>query len=170
MRRECRTQLERALEWGIDVTHLAPHLSAMSLRPEFFDVYLDLAVDFRLPIRLPSTVGERDAGFPFRHLAADEGVLFPDHFDNAWRAGSRERVLREIASLQPGVTEIHVQPAIDTPEVRAISPDAEGWVDDLDLIMDPALREALDAAGAVTIGYRELRDLMRRELPARNSA
>ena len=97
MRRECRTQIERALEWGIDVTHLAPHLSAMTLRPEFFDVYLDLAVEFRLPIRLPSTVSERDAGFPFRHLAADEGVLFPDHFDNAWRAGSRERVMREIA-------------------------------------------------------------------------
>jgi predicted glycoside hydrolase/deacetylase ChbG (UPF0249 family) len=170
VRRECRTQLERALEWGIDVTHLAPHLSAMSLRPEFFDVYLELAVDFRLPIRLPSTVGEREAGFPFRHLAADEGVLFPDHFDNAWRAGSRERVLRELGSLRPGVTELHVQPAIDTPEVRAISPDAEGWVDDLDLIMDPALREALDAAGAVSIGYRELRDLMRRELPAQSSA
>ena len=163
VRRECRTQLERALEWGIDVTHLAPHLSAMSLRPEFIDVYLDLAVDFLLPIRLPSVVGEREAGFPFRQLAAAEGVLYPDRFDNAWRAGSRERVLSEIGHLRPGVTEVHVQPAIDTPEVRAISPDAEGWVDDLDLIMDPSLREALDAAGAVRIGYRELRDLMRQE-------
>jgi predicted glycoside hydrolase/deacetylase ChbG (UPF0249 family) len=170
VRRECRTQLERALEWGIDVSHLTPHLSAMSLRPEFFDVYLELAVDFRLPVRLPSTVGEREAGFPFRRLAADEGVIFPDHFDNAWNAGSRPRVLREIAELQPGVTEIHVQPAIDTPEVRAISPDADGWIDDLDLIMDPSLREALDAAGAVTIGYRELRNLMRGELPAAASA
>ena len=68
------------------------------------------------------------------------------------------------------MTELHVQPAIDTPEVRAISPDAEGWIDDLDLIMDPALREALDAVGAVRIGYRELRDLRRAETPARNSA
>jgi hypothetical protein len=142
----------------------------MSLRPEFFDVYLDLAVDFRLPVRLPSTVGERDAGFPFRALAADEGVLFPDHFDIAWRAGSRERILREVAQLRPGVTELHVQPAVDTPEVRAISPDAEGWIDDLDLIMAPALREALDAVGAVRIGYRDLRDLMRSEAPARHSA
>ena len=38
VRRECRTQLERALEWGLDVTHLAPHLSAMSLRPEFLSL------------------------------------------------------------------------------------------------------------------------------------
>ncbi len=63
-----------------------------------------------------------------------------------------------------------MQPAIDTPEVRAISPDAEGWVDDLDLIMDPSLREALDAAGAVRIGYRDLRDLMRREAATSSSA
>ncbi|MDO9174740.1 MAG: ChbG/HpnK family deacetylase, partial [Actinomycetota bacterium] len=41
--RECRAQIERATAWGIDVTHLAPHLSAITLRPEFFDVYLELA-------------------------------------------------------------------------------------------------------------------------------
>ncbi len=56
VRRELRAQVERAGAWGIDVTHLAPHLSAITLRPEFFDVYLDLAVEFALPIRLPSTV------------------------------------------------------------------------------------------------------------------
>ena len=94
VRRECRAQIERALAWGIDVTHLAPHLTAITLRPEFFDVYLDLAVEFRLPIRLPSTITAEQAGFPFRRLAAEEGVVFPDHFDHDWRAGSRDRVLR----------------------------------------------------------------------------
>ena len=66
------------------------------------------------------------AGFPFRRLAAEEGVVFPDHFDHDWRAGSRDRVYAAIRDLQPGVTEIHVQPAIDTPEVRALSPAADG--------------------------------------------
>ena len=42
VRRECRAQIERAIVWGIDVTHLAPHLSAITLRPEFFDVYLSV--------------------------------------------------------------------------------------------------------------------------------
>jgi predicted glycoside hydrolase/deacetylase ChbG (UPF0249 family) len=156
--RECRAQIERALLWGIDVTHLAPHLSAMSLRPEFFDIELELAVELRLPIRLPSTV---DAGFPFRKLAAEEGVVFPDHFDNTWRAGSRARVRREIAGLEQGVTEIHIQPAIDTPEVRALSADAEGWIDDHRLVVDGELTALLDEAGAIRIGYRDLRELMR---------
>ena len=160
--RECRAQIERALAWGIDVTHLAPHLTAITLRPEFFDVYIELAVEFKLPVRLPSTISKDDAGFPFRDLAADEGVLFPDHFDHDWRAGSRERVYDAIAKLRPGVTEIHVQPAIDTPEVQAISESAPGWIDDLALVTtDQKLRFLLADSGAILIGYRQLRDAMR---------
>jgi predicted glycoside hydrolase/deacetylase ChbG (UPF0249 family) len=159
--RECRAQIERALAWGIDVSHLAPHLTSITLRPEFFDVYLELAVEFKLPIRLPSTISADAAGFPFRQLAADEGIVFPDHFDHDWRTGSRERVLTALASLQPGVTEIHVQPSIDTAEVRALGEVAVGWIDDLALATSDELRNAVTASGAVLIGYRELRDAMR---------
>ncbi|CAB4598149.1 unannotated protein [freshwater metagenome] len=159
--RECRAQIERALAWGIDVTHLAPHLTSITLRPEFFDVYLELAFEFKLPIRLPSTITPEAAGFPFRQLASDEGIVFPDHFNHDWRTGSRERVLSALATLQPGVTEIHVQPAIDTPEVRALGEVADGWIDDLALAVSSELRDAVTASGAVLVGYRELRDAMR---------
>jgi len=160
--RECRAQIERALAWELDVTHLAPHLSVITLRPEFFDVYLELAVEFRLPIRLPSTISAERAGFPFRRLAQEEGIWFPDHFDHNWRAGSRDRVYDAVRTLQPGVTEIHVQPALDTPEVRAITDAAELWIDDLALVTtDPTLRALLAESGATPIGYRTLRDAMR---------
>jgi chitin disaccharide deacetylase len=160
--RECRAQIERAIAWGIDVTHLAPHLTSITLRPEFFDVYLELAVEFALPIRLPSTISADAAGFPFRQLAAEEGVVSPDHFDHDWRAGSRERVLNALENLAPGVTEIHIQPAIDTPEVRALGKDAQGWIDDyIFATQDQDLVTHIKNSGAVLIGYRELRDAMR---------
>lgn len=160
--RECRAQVARAIEWGVDVTHLAPHLTAITLRPEFFDVYLELAVEFALPIRLPSTITEAQAGFPFRTLAAEEGVVFPDHFDHDWRGGSRARVFGAFANLAPGVTEIHVQPCTDTPEIRALGEASSGWIDDYDLVVrDATLREAIAASGAVLIGYRQLREAMR---------
>jgi predicted glycoside hydrolase/deacetylase ChbG (UPF0249 family) len=162
VRRECKAQIERAIAWGIDVTHLAPHLTAITLRPEFFDIYLDLAVDFRLPIRLPSTIEESSAGFPFRQLTRDEGIVFPDYFNHDWRAGSRERVLGDLSNLRPGITEIHVQPAIDTPEVRALGDVTLGWIEDHNFVVnDPTLREAIVETGAVMIGYRQLRDAMR---------
>lgn len=159
--RELRAQIERALAWGIDVTHLAPHLTAITLRPEFFDVYLELASEFRLPIRLPSTISAEQAGFPFRRLAEEEGVVFPDHFDHDWRAGSADRVFGAIDHLEPGVTEIHIQPAIDTPEVRALGDVAQGWIDDLALVTGQELKDRVAASGATLIGYRQLRDVMR---------
>jgi predicted glycoside hydrolase/deacetylase ChbG (UPF0249 family) len=159
--RELRAQIERALAWGVDVTHLAPHLTAITLRPEFFDVYLELAVEFALPIRLPSTVTADQAGFPFRRLAEDEDVVFPDHFDHDWRAGSADRVHAAIDNLQPGVTEIHVQPAIDSPEVRALGDHTQGWIDDLALVTSDDLRRRLESSGVTLIGYRALRDAMR---------
>lgn len=160
--RELRAQIERAMVWGIDVTHLAPHLTALTLRPEFFDIYLELAIEFRLPIRLPSTISSEQAGFPFRQLASAEGVIFPDHFDHDWRAGSRQRVYSSFKNLAPGVTEIHVQPAIDTPEVRALSTQASEWIDDFELVTsDQHLRNLIVESGAVLIGYRELRSVMR---------
>ena len=129
-----------------------PHLTAITLRPEFFDVYVGLAVDFELPIRLPSTISAEQAGFPFRRLAADEGEWPPDHFDHDWRAGSRARVWATLDDLQPGVTEIHIQPVIDTPEVRALSRHAAAWADGLELALDPELARRVAAAGAELIG------------------
>ena len=160
--RELRAQVERAIAWDIDVTHLAPHLTAITLRPEFFDIYLELACEFELPIRLPSSVTAEQAGFPFRKLASEQSVVFPDHFDHDWRAGSRERVSSSLLHLQPGVTEVHIQPAIDTPEVRAITEHADAWIDDHRFVTaDPSLRALIDDVGATLIGYRELRAAMR---------
>jgi predicted glycoside hydrolase/deacetylase ChbG (UPF0249 family) len=161
-RRELRAQVERATLWGFDVSHLDSHLGALQRKPEFFDIYLDLAVDFGLPVRLPGAETERNVGFPFRTLAAEEGVVFPDHFVRQRRVGSRRAVERAIADLAPGVTEVHVHPAVDTPELRAQSPDWPARVDDHDLVVDAhGLRPLLDRVGARLIGYRELRALQR---------
>lgn len=76
--RECRAQLERAIYWGFDVSHLEVHLDSVALKAEFFDVLLDLAEEFHLPLRLPDAGAQRLAGFPFRSLAAERGVVSPD--------------------------------------------------------------------------------------------
>ena len=49
---ECRAQIERALEWGIDVTHLDSHMGALQLNSAFFEVYAGLASEYRLPLRM----------------------------------------------------------------------------------------------------------------------
>lgn len=159
-RRECRAQVERAILWGFDVTHLDSHMGTLQLRPEFFDVYLELAVDFGLPLRLSGASTERAVGFPFRRLAAEEGVVFPDHFVHVQGLGSRGAVSAVMADLRPGVTEVYLHPAADTPELRAITTDWVARVDDHDYLTDRnGLAADAAAAGATLIGYRELRAL-----------
>lgn len=164
VRRELRAQVERAILWGFDVSHLDSHMATLQLRPEFFDVYLDLAVDFSLPLRLTGPATETTIGFPFRRLAAEEGVVFPDHFLHVSPGpGSRRAIERAVTDLPAGVTEAFVRPAADSAELRAAMPDWASRVDDLDLLTkDGELRCTLERAGVHLIGYRDLRDLQRR--------
>jgi chitin disaccharide deacetylase len=161
VRRECRSQIERAITWGFDVSNLDAHMGTMQLRAEFFDVYLEMAVDFRLPLRMSGASSERTIGFPFRKLAADEGVVFPDYF--VWtQMGSRRMIERVLFDLRPGVTEVYLHPACDTDELRSSHPDWSTRVEDYAfLTADPSLRDLIDRAGATLIGFRELRELQR---------
>jgi predicted glycoside hydrolase/deacetylase ChbG (UPF0249 family) len=52
MRAECRAQIDQALAWGIDVTHLDAHMHAVEARADLFNVSLDLAVEYGLPLRM----------------------------------------------------------------------------------------------------------------------
>ena len=161
-RRELRAQIERAILWGFDVSHLDSHRGALALRPEFFDLYLDLAVEFALPLRLPDASAEKAIGFPFRALAAEEGVISPDHFVAVPAVGSRRAIERAVHDLHPGVTELHVRPAIDSPEQRAFDEDWSHRVDDHHLIcFDTELPVLLARAGVIRVGYRPLRELQR---------
>ncbi len=162
VRRECRAQIERAIVWGFDVSHLASHLGTLQHRPEFFDVYLELAVDFGLPLRLGDDADEHVAGFPFRRLAAEEGVVFPDRVV-VCAPGARRRVERALFELEPGVTELSLHPGIDTDELRAAcGDDWAGRVEDhATLCRDPAMRDLVTRAGAIVISWRDLRDLQR---------
>jgi chitin disaccharide deacetylase len=170
VRRECRAQVERAIYWGFDVSHLSAHLGALDFRPEFFDVALELAVDFALPLRLPEASAEQQWGFPFRALAEAEGVVSPDHLVRVSRAKSSRAALDQLLTdLRPGVTEVVLRPAIDTAELRAAAPDWPARVADHELAMAADSLRALAARpGVELIGYRALRDLQRRQHPAAN--
>ena len=162
VRRECRAQIERAILWGFDVSHLDSHMGTLQLRPEFFDVYLELAVEFGLPQRLSGASTERHIGFPFRRLADEEGVVFPDHFVYLNGVGSRRTLEKALFDLPVGVTEIYVHPAVDTPEVRAIADDWSSRVDDHHLVTgDSGFRALVERTGVELIGFRELRELQR---------
>jgi hypothetical protein len=81
--------------------------------------------------------------------------------------GARRRIERVLFDLRPGVTEVYLHPAVDSDELRSSHPDWAGRVEDhAYLTRDPSLVDLVERAGAILVGYRQLRDLQRAESAA----
>jgi hypothetical protein len=171
---EFRAQIDRALDAGIDVTHIDTHMGAAVL-PEVVDVYLKLGREYRLPVLLPRELdsytgvlkmGETPAGIYEKRVAEldAEGQPVFDRFRmTPWAEASQvEATYRNmIESLPPGATffGLHCNAPGD---IEAIVPRrAHFRTDEYALFRTGApVRWARDA-GIRTIGMREVRTLLR---------
>jgi chitin disaccharide deacetylase len=158
---ECRAQIEQAYAWGVDVTHLDTHMGVMQLERRYFEIFLDLAAEYRLPIRMFAARTEERLGFAARAAARAEGILCPDHTIDVW-GRPRGSVAERLANLRPGVTELFLHPVEDGPELRAYDPThPDIRVGDYAEMLSPAFGDLIDAAGARLITFAALRDLQR---------
>jgi hypothetical protein len=173
--RELRAQIDRALDAGIDATHLDTHMGTAFL-PDIFPIYVQLSIDYKLPIMLPRAdpklIAERgleEAVAPMQRLSdryeAAGGAVF-DHIDphslDFAEGEGIEWNRRRIAGLKTGVNWLLCHAARDGDELRAITPDSAHHRDfERTFYGGEAGRLELEAAGVRTVGMRELRDLMR---------
>jgi predicted glycoside hydrolase/deacetylase ChbG (UPF0249 family) len=166
VRAECRAQIDQALAWGVDVTHLDAHMGTMQVDPRFFEIYVELGAEYRLPLRM---VGERSharLGFAARDLAAARGLAFADHFiAPPWGVTARGVFVDRAARLEPGVSEIFLHPVEDGPELRGYDRQAADLrAEDAAWVLEPGMRTLVETAGVKLISFRPLRDLQRSSL------
>jgi predicted glycoside hydrolase/deacetylase ChbG (UPF0249 family) len=171
--RELRAQVERALAAGIDVTHIDTHMGTAAL-PQFFEAYLAVALEHRLPLFYPSEwiLGSMARYAPEQLEAArrcsravtERGL--PTFDSTAMLPLSTEphgldAAKRAIDELRPGLNMLILHPLQDTPETRALTPDWPSRVSNYQACMSDELREHIRRSGVQVIGYRALRDLVR---------
>jgi hypothetical protein len=166
VRGECRAQIDQALAWGVDVTHLDSHMGVVQIDARLFEVYLDLAVEYRLPLRMFGARTDRFLGFSGKARTAGRGVLFVDHILDSWGGDTRKMLIDKLPRLAEGVTEVFAHPVEDGAELRGYDPDnPQTRVDDGLCFTDPATAALFDDAGVTRISYRPLRELQRSGAP-----
>jgi len=169
-RAEMEAQVDRALAAGVDVTHVDCHMFAM-LHPDLVEHYVDLAFSRRIPAlmtRQPQWVATLSetaiaeweaAGLPvFDHLREMPLDAPPEE----WLAVTT----RLFEELPPGLTYLITHPARDTPELRAVAADWQQRVADGEGLASEELAARVRGAGVQTIGWRPLRELLRRRCVA----
>jgi len=160
---ECRAQLETALSWGVDVTHLDTHMNVLQARSDLYEIYLDLAAEFRLPVRMSSREITDMQGFQARERAEARGLLFNEHVVYyPWSRRTRDVFFEEIPKLSPGVSEIFAHPVLDGEELRAYDRlNADIRAHDAVCLTDPTVSDLLNRHNVKRISFREIRDLQR---------
>ena len=171
--RECRAQVEMAIQLGLDPTHLDNHMGSIQLHPQLWEgVYLRLAKEFNLPVRMASAELYAAMGAAGRRQAYEKaGILGPDVLIYPDALGIPEpktpaevpayyeKILR---SLKPGkVYELYLHCAIDGPELQHIAGSHARRQADYEWLVSSKTKELIQKLGIKLIGYRPLRELQR---------
>lgn len=166
---EGRAQVKRALAADVDVTHLDSHMGTMQLHPDYVKAYLQLAVEFDLPVRMASQETLAAKGFPeLRAQFAAKGILFPDYFVydelKDENKGVKDFWLRIVKNLKPGVTELYIHAGLPTDELKAITGSWQTRSQEYEVFThDPEMRQLVRDSKVSLLGYRPIRDLQRKE-------
>ena len=166
---EMRQQIDRALEAGIDVTHIDTHMGSV-VHPKFLRIYLKLADEYGVPAFLPNITRQR-----LEQLKEDE--MANEYLDVLEKVDSdtvptldeiiidtlidlddKKAFYRDlIDGIKPGLTHLLFHPAKQGDELNAIADTYASRNADYVAFSDPELKAYIDKAGIKHIGYRELR-------------
>ncbi|HLU37441.1 MAG TPA: polysaccharide deacetylase family protein [Thermomicrobiales bacterium] len=150
---EFRAQIDDVLAEGLRPTHLDFHCLPDGGRDDIFDLALRLAREYGLALRahFPHSAAKcHKLGLP----ANDHPVLDSYSMDPATKTEQYVALLRE---MPPGLNEWAVHPGLGNDETRALEPGS--WQvrrADLDAMVSPEVRNAIEEHGITVIDYRAL--------------
>jgi chitin disaccharide deacetylase len=165
--RECRAQIDQALAAGVDVTHLDSHMGTMQYDASYHELYVRLAAEYRVPLRMVPRRMLEGPGSGFERTLAlidEHGVLGPDwfHIGGPPAPEATAAYWNEFFENQPpGVSEIYIHAGYGDAELRACCPAWEQRVADHEFFSSAATQERLRSLGIVLVGYRALREAQR---------
>jgi predicted glycoside hydrolase/deacetylase ChbG (UPF0249 family) len=171
---ELEAQIQRALAFGLDLTHADMHMAAIS-HPKFIPGYIRLITKYQLPPLIPHGDAEAYQSFgvdesTYELIAAmttyleGQGIPMVDFAMGLPLEDARDQLTvakKMVSDLKPGLTHFLLHPSIDTPELRAITPDWESRVANYKTFLSDEFKQHLEREGIKLIGYRAVRDAMR---------
>jgi chitin disaccharide deacetylase len=160
---ELRSQIDRAKNAGVPITHLDMHMAGMVSSGELFGVYRKLRDEYKLPILLePSGTHGSPAGIsaPAEEITVQRVVTMEPGVapsSKAWLDWYK----KQLAPLKPGAYQLTVHLAYDEEEMRGATWDHPDWgaawrQRDLDMVKSAEFHQFLKEQGFVLVTWKEL--------------
>lgn len=171
---ELKAQIERALQFGVPLSHLDTHMGALFSRPDLVEVYIKVGLEYDLPIlflkQLDPALAKEFPGMEQRFEDAlsqlsSKGLPILDNilqFYGGNVPAQREQLYYDqLKAIGPGVTELIIHCGVDNAELRGITDSAARRDQDRTLFLDPKMKAFLQEQGIELINWREFRSLDR---------
>ncbi len=171
---EMEAQIRQAIKIGIKPTHVDTHMGTVA-HPKYMNDYIKLSLQngfppmlFRLDVDGWMAAGldrqtAETAVMLVKNLE-DQSVPLLDNLAtiplNANPENRMEDAQEIFKKLPAGLTHFIIHPSVDTPELRAITPDWACRAADYELFMKEEMVKFLDDQGIHRIGYRKLLEMM----------
>ncbi len=173
---EMRTQVQTALDSGIDITHIDTHMGTV-MAPTFLPSYLKIAREFKVVAFLPRVSRKQleaeglgsvaDVYLKMFDKLEETGIPILDHMIIDTMGDSPNKTdyyCKRFGEIKPGITHFLFHAAKMSPELKAITPDSASKRDlDYQAFTDPKIKDCVEKNNLKIIGYREIRDVVRKE-------
>ncbi len=121
--KELRAQINKAISFGLNPTHLDSHMFSLGVKKEFFEIYINLARDYKLPALLTEqfirSIGLYKDEYRKNFLFSDNVYMAGyNDFEKSDLAGYYDNVLD---NLTPGFNILIIHPAFDNSEMESIT-------------------------------------------------
>ncbi|MBZ9730070.1 polysaccharide deacetylase family protein [Salegentibacter sp. JZCK2] len=164
--KEISAQIEKALDFGIDVTHLDAHMGAVMSTPDFLEVYIRKGREYKVPVLLSRDIPsfkeiESRLELTPRDIITDYVYQAnPEIYSNKGMKIYYEEILND---LQPGLSVILIHLALNNEEMMAVTKEHPDWgsqwrQDDLDFFTSNKARQLIEDNNIILVTWRELRD------------
>ncbi len=163
--KEIRNQVKRAIQFGIDPTHLDAHMYTLHQNLGFLKAYIKVGHEFNIPVYITRQVGNHlhvnlDTLISDRDIIID--TLLTAEFED-YKTGMADFYTKGFKNIKPGITYLILHTAYDDEEMKAVTIGHEGWgatwrQTDYDFFSSPLCARLLKENNIYVITWREIRD------------
>jgi predicted glycoside hydrolase/deacetylase ChbG (UPF0249 family) len=171
VRTELRAQVQRALDFGVPLSHLDTHMGALVSRPDLVEVYVQTGVEFNLPVLFLRNFGGavpdegvRNRAHQLIKMLDDRKLPVLDQLTQLYTNGSfedkRSQYLRAIAESKPGVHYLIVHCGYDDEELRAITNSSQLRDTDRRVVCDADFMAEVKKTGVDIVTWKQVREML----------
>ena len=166
---ELRAQIDRAVQFGVPLSHIDTHMGAVVCRPDITEVYVRIGIEYDLPVLFlrgdPETMKEypglAEKGKALVEALDKHGLPVLDRIVQFYGGDThqerRDNYLRAIRTLQPGVSQLIIHCGYDNEELRAITNSASRRDGDRRIFTDPKVMDEIKRLGIEVITWKQFR-------------